>query len=50
MDVSSFAEFSYWICQINDDLSEPHFVSQYRILSRPNGTVNIDFIGKFETV
>lgn len=50
MDVSSFAEFSYWICQISDDLSEPHFVSQYRILSRPNGTVNIDFIGKFETV
>lgn len=51
MSADSFEEFAFWICQINDELAEGHFVSQYRILfSEHDLYPKIDFIGKLESV
>ena len=46
----TFDEFATSVCQISDQDADPHFRSQHCFVSNSKNELNVDFLGRFETL
>jgi chondroitin 4-sulfotransferase 11 len=46
----SFERFARAVAQSPDEEAEPHFLSQHKFIVNHEGTLIVDFLGRFETL